>query len=336
MFKRLINNIKEYIVSEYKFLIILFSTLIICTWPVNYYVILGGGIGDIDKKITVTDESKSSGSYNYSYVSEINGNLALYLLSYVIPSWELDNPGDYKYVDSETMEDINFRGVLDLKASNGYAIKWAYTLADKDINLKSSKLYVISVDEKSNNGFKIGDQIIEINDHKISSYDDCEKYFANNEGDNYKIKIIRNKKEKILDCKTYDSNGKKILGIYIQAVEEYNVKPEADVDFSKNESGPSAGLITTLAIYDKLVDEDLTHGLKIAGTGTIEADGKIGQIGGVKYKIMGAAKKKADIFLVPKGDNYKEAMKVKKDKKLKIKIVGVSTINEAITVLEKL
>ena len=113
------------------------------------------------------------------------------------------------------------------------------------------------------------------------------------------------------------------------------MSPKTEIKFKKKERGPSAGLVTTLSIYDKLVSEDLTHGLKIAGTGTIEADGSIGEIGGVKYKVMGADAGGADVFLVPK-NNLDEAIKVKKDKKLKIKVYGVATFEEAIEVLEEL
>ena len=94
------------------------------------------------------------------------------------------------------------------------------------------------------------------------------------------------------------------------------------------------GLITTLEIYNRLIKKDITKGLKIAGTGTIEEDGSIGEIGGVKYKILGAAKDKADIFIVPEG-NYKEAKQYIKDKKIKIKLIKVSTIKETIEKLEE-
>ena len=65
----------------------------------------------------------------------------------------------------------------------------------------------------------------------------------------------------------------------------------------------------TLAIYNSLVDKDITKGKKVVGTGTIEEDGSVGSIGGVKYKLNGAVRQKADVFLVPAGENYEEAFK---------------------------
>ena len=86
----------------------------------------------------------------------------------------------------------------------------------------------------------------------------------------------------------------------------------------------------TLAIYNNLVAKDITNGKKIVGTGTIDDNGNVGSIGGVKYKLNGAVRSKADIFLVPSGENYEEAVKEAKRKKYSIKIVSVSTFDEAL------
>ena len=90
----------------------------------------------------------------------------------------------------------------------------------------------------------------------------------------------------------------------------------------------------SLTIYDLLVKENLSHGRTIAGTGTIDRYGNVGEIGGVKYKIKGAVKDKADIFFVPK-DNYKEAKKIVDKNKYKLKLVKVNTLKEAIEYLKK-
>lgn len=105
-----------------------------------------------------------------------------------------------------------------------------------------------------------------------------------------------------------------------------------DVAFKSSESGPSGGLMTALAIYNSLVEEDITKGRYIIGTGTIDKDGNVGEIGGVKYKIIGAVKKDADIFLCPV-ENLEEALEVKKENDLNIEIKGVKTLEEAINYL---
>ncbi|GAA4295712.1 hypothetical protein GCM10023086_08840 [Streptomyces venetus] len=70
--------------------------------------------------------------------------------------------------------------------------------------------------------------------------------------------------------------------------------------------GPSAGLLFSLGIVDKLDGDgtggDLTGGRVIAGTGTIEADGKVGAVGGVALKTQAAKRDGATVFLVPKAE----------------------------------
>ncbi|MBK7722766.1 MAG: PDZ domain-containing protein [Austwickia sp.] len=63
--------------------------------------------------------------------------------------------------------------------------------------------------------------------------------------------------------------------------------------------GPSAGLIFSLAVFDKLTPGSLTGGQKIAGTGTIGSDGAVGPIGGIEHKMAGAAEAGAGWFLAP-------------------------------------
>ena len=88
----------------------------------------------------------------------------------------------------------------------------------------------------------------------------------------------------------------------------------------------------SLAIYNSLIDEDITKGKKVVGTGTIDINGNVGKIDGVKYKILGAVKNKANLFICPK-ENYDEVIRVKKNHNLDIKIISVETFDEAIEYL---
>jgi PDZ domain-containing secreted protein len=83
-----------------------------------------------------------------------------------------------------------------------------------------------------------------------------------------------------------------------------------DVDIAVEDvGGPSAGLMLALGILDLVGDEDLTGGAVVAGTGTIDADGRVGPIGGMALKIAAARGIGADLFLVP-ADNCAEAAAV--------------------------
>lgn len=336
MFKKYIKELKDFIKEEYKFIICLFSLYILCVCPVNYYIIIGGGISDIDSRVQVENEYKSNGSFNISYVTQIEARVATYLLSYIIPDWKRVKINDYKYTEEEDIKDINFRSNLDLEAANSTAIKWAYTLAERDYEITDTKIYVILSYPEYKSPLKVGDEILSINNHNFKTLTEYQKYIQTlNINNEVSVEVKRSNETKNINCKLHKHEDKLILGVALQVVNRYKTDPAVEFNFKKHESGPSGGLITTLSIYDKLTEEDLTSNLKIAGTGTIEEDGTIGQIGEVKYKLLGAISDKADIFLVPNGENYKDCIALKQERNLDIKIIGVSTIQEAIEQIKR-
>lgn len=337
MFKKVFNGIKEFVIEEYKFLICMLVFYIVCTFPVNYYIVVGGGVSDVSERIVVENATKSKGSFNLSYVTELKGSVMTYLLSYVFPTWDRESMSDYKYSESETYEDIAFRGELDLESTNGSAIKNAYRLAGKDYKEISSNIYVIATFDGYDTAFKIKDELLEIDGKSFDTLDEYSKYVQKfDAGDYVEVKVKRNGDEKTIKCKIHDENGRKLFGVALQIVKKYETDPKIEIKFKPSEAGPSGGLMTTLEIYDLLVEEDITNGMVIAGTGTIDDNGNVGEIGGVKYKVLGAEDGKADVFLVPSGVNYKEALEVKKERNLDIEIVEVKTLEDAIEKLSKI
>ncbi|MFK3731024.1 PDZ domain-containing protein [Streptomyces sp. NPDC088090] len=96
--------------------------------------------------------------------------------------------------------------------------------------------------------------------------------------------------------------------------------------------GPSAGLMFALGIVDKLTPESLTGGKFVAGTGTIDDDGKVGPIGGIQMKLVGARNAGAEYFLTP-AENCATAAG---DTPEGLTLVKVDTIADATASLEKL
>lgn len=94
--------------------------------------------------------------------------------------------------------------------------------------------------------------------------------------------------------------------------------------------GPSAGLMFTLGIIDKLGGQDLTGGRFIAGTGTMSIDGTVGPIGGVLLKLITARDAGATVFLVPER-NCAEARTQVPDG---LQLVKVATLDDALSALE--
>ena len=112
---------------------------------------------------------------------------------------------------------------------------------------------------------------------------------------------------------------------------EINLKNFNDSDLKvslENTGGPSGGLVFTLGLIDLLTPVDLLQGRKVAGTGTISKDGKVGPIGGVTEKILGAKKAGASLLLVSKENCLDLPRKV-----TGIEVVAIDTIDEAVAYL---
>ena len=103
------------------------------------------------------------------------------------------------------------------------------------------------------------------------------------------------------------SDGRTILGIVLTPT--YKLPFPVKID-AGNVGGPSAGLMFSLVIYDKLTEGAMTGGAKIAGTGTIDDSGKVGPIGGIRQKVVGAQHAGATFFLAPEANCAELAGKV--------------------------
>jgi PDZ domain-containing protein len=114
------------------------------------------------------------------------------------------------------------------------------------------------------------------------------------------------------------------------AIDDKQPRPfQVNIDLDEI-GGPSAGLMFTLGIIDKLRPADLTGGKIIAGTGTIDDEGNVGPIGGIPQKLVGAKDAGAQLFLVP-ADNCAEAMR---NAVSGLPMAEVATVDDALTALQ--
>jgi len=332
VFNNIYEKVKEFIKSSYKEIIIYLLLLFIITCPVPYYIYVGGGTIDLSDRIVL--ESNEKGTYNLAYVKQLNATIPTYLLSFLIKSWETVPVQNVSITSDESKSDIDKREKLYLEEANNNAIINAYRLAGKTLNIKSNSFKVISVSDESETDIKIGDTLISVNGISVNNNSEYKEYLKSLEIDSIlDVKVLRDNKEVNCYAKLKLVDGEKIIGLYLVNIYDYEVNPSISLKFKWNESGPSGGFMLSLAIYDRLVDEDLTKGRKIVGTGTIDNLGNIGEIGGVKYKLMGAVKENADIFFVPR-ENYKEAIETKDEYNYDIEVVEVLNLEDAINYLK--
>ncbi len=132
-----------------------------------------------------------------------------------------------------------------------------------------------------------------------------------------------------MTTKKADRADRAIVGI--QAGTDHTFPFTIDIKLA-DVGGPSAGLMFALGIVDKLTPDDLTGGKFVAGTGTIDDKGKVGPIGGIEMKTVGAREKGAQYFLTPKGNCAAAASDIPDG----LTLVKVDTIADAVKSLKKI
>lgn len=328
------NKINKFFKHTWKYILIYIIVIALCLVKLPYYIDAPGGLINVSDRIEVEDKQESAGSINLAYVTEYNVNLPMLIISFFIDDWTLNK--------IETKEEqINYeesfiRDRLLMEEAYTNAIILAYKQADKEINILSSDVYVSYIVAEAQTDLAVGDKIVQVDDILINSKESLNNYVETlNVGDNITIKILNDGKEKIKEATIINYNDNKLIGIVPVEINKFEANPDINIKTEASEYGPSGGLMISLAVYNAITEDDITGGLTIVGTGTIDLDGNVGAIGGIEYKIKGAAKKGADIFFVPTGENYEEAKKIVKENKYDITLVPISTFEEALNYLKK-
>ncbi len=333
MFSKIYEKIKEFIKENYKCLIAIIIIYLLFTFELPYAIYTPGGAVNLNDRISVSDGYQSEGSFNMAYVSMVKGSIPFLLMSKVIPDWDIVSKDDMT-IEGEDMKELVKREKLYMQESIDAAIINAYKMAHKEIEIKKINNNVGYITVEAKTDLEVGDNIIKANGEEIDSLTDLQEIVGQGKvGDKVELEIIRDKKEKKAYATIYETEDGLKIGVSFINTFEYEVDPEVNVKSKASEMGSSGGLMMSLTIYNQLTEEDITHGKKIVGTGTIDIDGNVGEIAGVKYKLIGAVNKKAEIFICPE-ENYEEAVRVKKDKGYNIKIISAHTFEEALEKLE--
>lgn len=186
----------------------------------------------------------------------------------------------------------------------------------------------------------VGDLLVSVEGEPVVTIDDIVAVLGGKEpGDTVTVTRRRGDEEPtsvtVELVESPDEPGRPLIGVLLANV--YDLPVDIDIE-AGNIGGPSAGLMFALSIVDSLLPDDLTSGLVIAGTGTIDQDGLVGPIGGIRQKVLGAIHRSDDgpaatVFLVPEG-NFAEARGAPVDDE--ILLVPVASVVDALEALEQL
>ena len=177
---------------------------------------------------------------------------------------------------------------------------------------------------------KAGDVITTVDGQPVTSQGGLTRLiYTHPAGSTLTLTIIRDGQSRQVQVGTRQSGGHPVMGV--QITERYKFPFQVKISVG-DIGGPSAGMMFSLGIIDKLTKLDLTAGRFIAGTGEITARGQVQPIGGIQQKMVGARNAGATIFLTPAANcaDTKGAVPAG------LRLVKVSTLNQAVTYLEAL
>lgn len=310
-----------------------------------YYVSSPGQAKELSEIVKVKDGYEEQGSFMLTTVRMNKASIS----DYIVASFN-----EYKHLypiqavkaKGETDRDYTARQDNMMETSKDAATIVAFEKAGKKVAMQNEYVMVAhtipgTFAEKK---LKREDQILKVNDTKISSAEELLEQIKGKKGGEEVVLLIQRdgeKKEVTVPLSELEgAHGRAGLGVRPFTVRKLVTDPSLEIE-TNHIGGPSAGLMFSLEIYNQLTKEDYTKGKEIAGTGTIDLDGNVGPIGGVEQKVVAAHQSGADIFFAPnengaKDSDYIRAKQTAKEIKTTMKIVPVDTFDDALDYLKAL
>ncbi len=263
--------------------------------------------------ITGTETFPVSGNLDMTTVLESGGPRGGLTFVDAIASWLDPNdavvPRELLFPDDVTGEEVRQRQAMLFSTSESNAVAAALTYLDRPV-ITQNVVTAVFEGTPADGVLLPKDEILSINGTEVTEVTQVAEAIRSEPiGTTFEIVVRRDGvevdgvlKDDVEETVTVtsgdnpDDAGVPYIGI---GVGEY-YSAGFPIDFTLEDiGGPSAGLMFATGIVDKLTEENLAAGQHIAGTGTIEPDGTVGPIGGIRQKLAGARAAGATLFLMP-------------------------------------
>ena len=331
------NNLSKSRKAIVVFLIALMPIGLIKT---EYYFMSPGPPYQWEIDYGINDNYSFEGNLYQLTVRRDEANVFVYLWSLINESYDL-YPREVILPDGVTPQELSEISIQNMRTSENVAIAVALKNIGYEIESKGDGVAVVGLLEDSpvKDKLKKGDLINSINNTDIySATEFISSLRTYSIGETVSIGLLReidDVKEQIYIKTTLiehvEYEGEPMVGFLATTVNErFDFPFEIDIK-TGNVGGPSAGLMMALNVYNNLIPEDITNSMIVAGTGTIEIDGSVGPVGGIKQKIIAAKRAGAELILVPVA-NFEEAKPLETDK---TSIVAVDSFDEALSVISQ-
>lgn len=325
-------------------------------YHLDYYIMQPGSAHDVSRFVKVSDgDLDDEGTLSFMTVSMYQATPITYLFSKfqehrkIINLEQVRNP-------HENEEEYNVRQLQLMQDSQFNAKLVAFQQAGLSSKVQYDGIYVLNVIEggASENILKAGDKIISINGETVRKSQELVNILENRQlRETVNLVIIRDKEQLdvTIKLKKIPGTNQSRIGLGIAFAESKSIATKPKVTVATEDiGGPSAGLMFTLGMLNQLLEEDITKGYDIAGTGEMFEDGTVGRIGGIDMKVVAADEDGKEIFFAPDDQitkemkqnnptiksNYEEAVRTAKEIDTDMKIIPVKTVEDALAYLKQL
>lgn len=311
--------------------------------PMPYYVDGPGTVRATQPLVSVSghESYESKGVVMFTTVSERRATPALLLQAWVDES--IDSLPE-KVVNPDGNRDKQRREEqAQMDRSKLTALTVALHELDMPLTITGTGAFVNEVSKGFPSAEELiepGDVITSVDGAEVKTVDDVRPRLADKAiGDQVVVGLRRKGASTPVDVtvtlgRNEEDTTRGYLGVALSTADEEVQFPfEIELD-SGSVIGPSAGLAWTLGVIDRLTPGDLTHGRKVAVTGTIADDGTVGPIGGISQKVVGAKRAGATVFLYPASTDRRDIARMKRLADGDLRLEPVATIDDALRALD--
>ena len=281
------------------------------------YVVMSPGpatniLGENDGKPLLTVDGAqtypTSGSLDFTTVS-VTGGPGVKVTVFDVVGARLSGsdevlPVEQVFPPEASQEQVEQEGAAEMANSQSVATATALRALGRDVE-QTVTIGEVLEDGPSTGVFEAGDVLVSVDGDPATSSDAVRAAVQRHEpGETFPVVIERGGSERTVTARTAEAGGRTVIGVGLRM--DYDLPIDVTLNTGRV-GGPSAGLMFSLAIYDVLTPGELTGGKNIAGTGTMQDDGSVGPIGGIRQKLVGAKRAGASYFLAP-ADNCDEVV----------------------------
>lgn len=325
--------------NRFKFILIPYFILVIAVFvtglvKVDYTLVAPAYNDNVNETIFVPSDNVVEGSFHTTSVISLDEVTYLqFLLATNMKTVTVEEQPEY--FDYVNTRDFKVMNVLMKDDSIQTSLIVGIDHSEIDITYFSYQTVYLTYKHLTDDSLIVGDYIVSINDN--TDLDEVVDTIAC--GVKASFKIIRDDEEMIVEASKNEVGDNCTFGIYLKPYSEIIETASTFRIYDTLTGGPSGGLMQSLYVFNQLSVPDYSLGLKIGGTGTIDVEGNVGYIGGMRQKIITAIGNDIDIFFAPHlndnaNDNYIEALATLEEFNTDMILVGVATFDEAVEYLQ--